>query len=119
MRIAMGSDHAGFELKEHLKGYLQGKGHDAVSYTHLDVYKRQVEWSMLNATVTTRRPAGWAGFGYSVSAFPRRHALLRLRSRRFTFGPTCVVGAGPASMAPARLPGAPTGRCLLYTSRCV
>lgn len=41
---------------------------------------------------------------------PRRHALLRLRSRRFTFGPTCVVGAGPASMAPARLPGAPTGR---------
>ena len=30
MRIAMGSDHAGFDLKEHLKEYLQGKGHEVI-----------------------------------------------------------------------------------------
>lgn len=30
MRIALGSDHAGFELKERLKGYLQATGHDVI-----------------------------------------------------------------------------------------
>ena len=30
MRIAVGSDHAGYALKEHLKGYLTSKGHDVV-----------------------------------------------------------------------------------------
>jgi ribose 5-phosphate isomerase B len=28
MRIAIGSDHAGFELKQHLVGVLRGRGHD-------------------------------------------------------------------------------------------
>src|SRR3954468_25102413 len=30
MRVYLGSDHAGFELKEHLKGYLEGQGHEVV-----------------------------------------------------------------------------------------
>ena len=30
MRIALGSDHAGFELKSHLIGYLQAAGHDTI-----------------------------------------------------------------------------------------
>ena len=30
MRIALGSDHAGFELKEHVKARLQAEGHDVV-----------------------------------------------------------------------------------------
>ena len=30
MRIAMASDHAGFELKEQIKAHLQGAGHDVV-----------------------------------------------------------------------------------------
>lgn len=30
MKIAVGSDHAGFELKDRLKKYLQGKGHEVL-----------------------------------------------------------------------------------------
>ncbi len=30
MRIALGSDHAGFELKAHLIGHLQAQGHETV-----------------------------------------------------------------------------------------
>ena len=32
MRIAIGSDHAGFELKEHLVVFLQGAGYEVVDY---------------------------------------------------------------------------------------
>ncbi|HVV00222.1 MAG TPA: ribose 5-phosphate isomerase B [Verrucomicrobiae bacterium] len=35
MKIAIGSDHAGFQYKEHIKGYLQGLGHSVVDFgTH-------------------------------------------------------------------------------------
>jgi ribose 5-phosphate isomerase B len=30
MRVALGCDHAGFPLKEHLKGFLQAEGHEIV-----------------------------------------------------------------------------------------
>ena len=30
MKIAMGSDHGGIHLKNHLKGYLEGKGYEVV-----------------------------------------------------------------------------------------
>ena len=44
MKIALGCDHGGFEMKEYIKTVLERLGHtwEAVSYTHLDVYKRQV-----------------------------------------------------------------------------
>lgn len=32
MKIALGSDHAGFQLKENLKGYLQSKGHAVTDF---------------------------------------------------------------------------------------
>ena len=32
MRIALGCDHAGFPLKEDLKGFLRGEGHDVVDF---------------------------------------------------------------------------------------
>lgn len=32
MRIALGSDHAGYELKEMLRGYLTGLGHEPVDF---------------------------------------------------------------------------------------
>lgn len=35
MKIAIGSDHAGFELKEDVKAYVEGKGYEVVDYgTH-------------------------------------------------------------------------------------
>lgn len=30
MRIAIGADHAGFELKEHVKGVLEAEGHEVI-----------------------------------------------------------------------------------------
>ena len=30
MKISIGSDHAGFELKEHIKKYLEEKGHELI-----------------------------------------------------------------------------------------
>ena len=30
MKIAMGSDHGGIHLKNHLKGYLEGKGYEVL-----------------------------------------------------------------------------------------
>ena len=41
MKIAMGNDHSAVEMKEAMKAYVESKGYEAVSYTHLDVYKRQ------------------------------------------------------------------------------
>ncbi len=43
MKIAVGSDHAGFELKEHLKGRISALGHDVIDlgareYDALDDY---------------------------------------------------------------------------------
>jgi ribose 5-phosphate isomerase B len=32
MKIAMGSDHGGYALKEHLKAYLEGKGHQVEDF---------------------------------------------------------------------------------------
>jgi ribose 5-phosphate isomerase B len=32
MRIALGADHAGFALKEHLKGYLETHGHEVADH---------------------------------------------------------------------------------------
>jgi len=35
MKIAIGSDHAGFEYKEHLKGWLSNNGYEAIDFgTH-------------------------------------------------------------------------------------
>jgi ribose 5-phosphate isomerase B len=31
-RVAIGSDHAGYELKEHLLGYLRGQGHEVLDH---------------------------------------------------------------------------------------
>ena len=35
MRVHIGGDHAAYDLKCTLVTFLQGRGYDAVSYTHL------------------------------------------------------------------------------------
>ena len=51
MRIAIGSDHAGFQYKEHLKAWLIKKGYEAIDFgTH------------------TGDPADYADFAHPVSA---------------------------------------------------
>ena len=77
-----------------------------VSYTHLDVYKRQVLDSTANA-VTGRIRISWD---------PQRAALSQLLQRLSLLGYRPYLAGGEASER-ARL--ADRRRCLLYTSRCV
>ena len=45
MKISLGCDHGGYALKEHIKAYLESKGHEvvdcgtSVSYTHLRAHE--------------------------------------------------------------------------------
>ncbi|MDK9294601.1 ribose 5-phosphate isomerase B [Propionibacterium freudenreichii] len=80
MRIAMGSDHAGFELKEHLKGYLQDKGHDVIDVgTH--------------STESVDYPVYGAGAARKVAAGEADRAIV-----------VCGTGLG-IGMAAGKVPG--------------
>ena len=62
--IAVGADHGGFELKEHLKRYLQGKGHTVIDVgTHS---KESVDYPLYAWKVARKVADGEARFGIMV-----------------------------------------------------
>ena len=86
MRIAIGSDHAGFELKETLKAFLAGK--------HQEV---------LDVGTHSREAVDYADYAAAVGT--------ALRDRRAERGIIlCGSGVG-ASMAANRIPGIRAGLC--------
>src|SRR6187402_2204103 len=86
MRVAIGSDHAGFELKETLKGVLAGQ-HEAV----------------LDVGTHTCEAVDYADYAAAVAAALRDH-----RADRGII--LCGSGVG-ASMAANRIPGIRAGLC--------
>ena len=86
MRVAIGSDHAGFELKETLKAFLAGK-HEEV----------------LDVGTHTREAVDYADYAAAVGAALREH-----RADRGII--LCGSGVG-ASMAANRIPGIRAGLC--------
>lgn len=75
MRIAMGSDHAGFDLKEHLKKYLQDKGHEVIDMgTHstesvdYPIYGEAAARKVANGEAETAIVACGTGVGIGISA---------------------------------------------------
>ena len=86
MRVAIGSDHAGFELKETLKAFLAGK--------HQEVF---------DVGTHTREAVDYADYAAAVGAALREH-----RADRGII--LCGSGVG-ASMAANRIPGIRAGLC--------
>ncbi|MDD2818727.1 MAG: ribose 5-phosphate isomerase B [Candidatus Nanopelagicales bacterium] len=64
MIIAIGSDHAGFVLKEHLRGWLVEQGHDVID---LGAYSSdRVDYPHFGAEVGRTVASGKAAFGVAV-----------------------------------------------------
>lgn len=86
MRIALGSDHAGFDLKQDLVAYLQGLGHDVAD---LGVYNDE--------------PADYPDYAEAVGL-----AVIQKRADRGIV--LCGSGVG-ASVAANKIPGIRAGLC--------
>jgi transaldolase/glucose-6-phosphate isomerase len=86
MRIAIGSDHAGFDLKEEVKSFLVGEKHE-----------------VLDVGTYSKKPVDYPDYAEAVSA-----ALRENRAERGIM--LCGSGVG-ASMAANRIPGIRAGLC--------
>ena len=86
MRIAIGSDHAGFELKEAMKAFLAEERHD-----------------VLDVGTSTTDPVDYPDYAEAVGAALREH-----RAERGIL--LCGSGVG-ASMAANKIPGIRAGLC--------
>ena len=86
MRIAMGADHAGFELKESVKQFLQGKGHE-----------------ILDLGTQDKTPVDYPDYAEAVAK-----ALVEGRADRGIL--ICGSGVG-ASVAANKIPGIRAGLC--------
>jgi ribose 5-phosphate isomerase B len=86
MRVAIGADHAGFELKEAVKGFLTAERHEP-----------------LDVGTYSKDPVDYADYAAAVG-----EALREQRAERGII--LCGSGVG-ASMAATRLPGIRAGLC--------
>ncbi len=75
MRIAIGSDHAGFELKEHVKNYLKSKGlevidegTDSTESVDYPVFAKKVAEDVSNGKVEYGILMCGTGLGMSIAA---------------------------------------------------
>jgi ribose 5-phosphate isomerase B len=82
MRIAVGSDHAGFHLKEHVRQVLEGQGHDVVdvgtvSPDSVDYARYAEEASRLVADGDADRAVLACGSGVGVAIVANKVAGVR------------------------------------------
>jgi ribose 5-phosphate isomerase B len=86
MRVAIAADHAGFELKQHLAGWLRQNGHDVI-----------------DLGTTSTEPVDYPDYAAAVG-----HAVVDGRAERGIV--VCGSGVG-ASVAANKLPGVRAGLC--------
>jgi ribose 5-phosphate isomerase B len=86
MRVAIAADHAGFELKQHLAGWLRESGHDVI-----------------DLGTTSTEPVDYPDYAAAAG-----HAVLDGRAERGIV--VCGSGVG-ASVAANKLPGVRAGLC--------
>ena len=75
MKLAFGSDHAGFELKEHMMSYARSKGYEVIDYgtfsnerCNYPVFGRAVANAVANGTADRGILCCGTGFGISLAA---------------------------------------------------
>jgi len=75
MRIAVGSDHAGFPLKERIKNFLIEKGHEVVDFgttsqdsTHYPLFAKEVSLAVQKGEVDRGILICGTGIGMSITA---------------------------------------------------
>jgi ribose 5-phosphate isomerase B len=86
MRLVIGADHAGFELKQQLANYLRERGHE-----------------IIDAGTTSNAPVDYPDFAEAVSTSLRSH-----KADRGVL--VCGSGVG-ASVAANKIPGIRAGLC--------
>jgi ribose 5-phosphate isomerase B len=75
LKIALGSDHAGYKLKEYIKDYLRELGHDPIDYgcyseesTHYPVYVQYAAKSVIHGVCDLGIVFGGSGNGETIAA---------------------------------------------------
>ena len=75
MRIAIGNDHVGVELKRHLMEYLAAKGHEVVNFgtdvpgsTHYPIYAARVAKAVVSGEFDKGVLVCGTGMGISIAA---------------------------------------------------
>ena len=96
MKIAIGNDHVGVELKQHIVRYLQEKGHEVINFgtdettsNHYPIYAEKVSRAVVSGECDKGILICGTGLGISISA-------------NKIHGVRCAVCSEPVSAALAR-----------------